>query len=955
MASDFSRITFNPKKHYRGVLMQQGRVQLDADWNEQLALRQYRTHTETKDVIGQSGVPKKGDAFKITPFADGSDLLINAGHMYVGGLLCELENILPATSYFNQPYYPNPDNTHFQNNLGSPPLSPPSSPPLSPPTFQVPGLLDGAYLIYIDAWQREVNYLDDPLIREVALNEADTTTRLQNVWQVKLLAVKNTNGDCQTVFPEWQQLISPPSGTLNVQTVELEGNENPCVLPPTSGYQRLENQLYRVEIQKGGTSAEATFKWSRENASIETIIEGIDGNKVIVESIGKDEVLGFANGQWVEIVDEVSSLNGVPRQLVQITLVDPAKREITLDTAGISNPNNSVLKLRRWDQSTSSAEADGIPMTDSWLDLEGGIQVQFSEGSYRAGDYWLIPARTATGEVEWPPYEIPNLHPQPQAPKGIQHQYCKLALLIVQNGVITVEDCRPLFPSLTEICADDICYQSENCDLRATTVQEAIDELCQRGGRGCTYHVSPGPGWEAVFDLIEPGRDAEICFEVGNYPLNNTVQIQRKGHLKITGGGLGTRIMANNSEAALRFENCSSITIRDLYAQTGKIGTRKNDLTEHLNGTLTFRDCGRVQLNSIALRCGSGAIRAATCITVRNDSPGAGIVRIQNSDLSIGYRQQGILLVNVREALIENNSLTTYQKSARLNLGRLVANKKYRANLKGRLLSNTKFGPRSTSSGSTNTTLSFGNTSISFNTPTGLRREWEQILRENPPVRAANNNDLYNHVLSLADRILVDEVFRNRYSQMKAFFDRSAAQDPAVASQGITIGGRGANDIRILNNSLSSVLQGIHVGLSNRNDNNEPYLSGMLTIAGNTIEVVLPATIHRLERYGIFVGNCRSLIVENNNISLSRLPDASRLEVEGIRVWGVLGNRLMITKNYIADKNGNQKNSFNIGIRVRPLNNINSISQWVVSWNVAPSKRSTLSLDNGVMGEHNTP
>jgi hypothetical protein len=32
---DFSRDTFDAAKHYTAVLMQQSRVQLDADWNEQ--------------------------------------------------------------------------------------------------------------------------------------------------------------------------------------------------------------------------------------------------------------------------------------------------------------------------------------------------------------------------------------------------------------------------------------------------------------------------------------------------------------------------------------------------------------------------------------------------------------------------------------------------------------------------------------------------------------------------------------------------------------------------------------------------------------------------------------------------------------------------------------------------------------------------------------------------------
>ncbi|HEX3531938.1 MAG TPA: DUF6519 domain-containing protein, partial [Thermoanaerobaculia bacterium] len=35
MKGDFSRDTFRKRKHYNRVRMQQGRVQLDADWNEQ--------------------------------------------------------------------------------------------------------------------------------------------------------------------------------------------------------------------------------------------------------------------------------------------------------------------------------------------------------------------------------------------------------------------------------------------------------------------------------------------------------------------------------------------------------------------------------------------------------------------------------------------------------------------------------------------------------------------------------------------------------------------------------------------------------------------------------------------------------------------------------------------------------------------------------------------------------
>jgi hypothetical protein len=47
----------------------------------------------------------------------------------------------------------------------------------------------------------------------VALGEADTTVRLQNVWQVKLLQVGNTAATCQTDLEEWNNFIARPTGS----------------------------------------------------------------------------------------------------------------------------------------------------------------------------------------------------------------------------------------------------------------------------------------------------------------------------------------------------------------------------------------------------------------------------------------------------------------------------------------------------------------------------------------------------------------------------------------------------------------------------------------------------------------------------------------------------------------------------------------------------------------------
>ena len=52
MKADLSRQTFDPFKRFTRVLTQQGRVQLDADWNEQAAILLHQLRTLAADLIG---------------------------------------------------------------------------------------------------------------------------------------------------------------------------------------------------------------------------------------------------------------------------------------------------------------------------------------------------------------------------------------------------------------------------------------------------------------------------------------------------------------------------------------------------------------------------------------------------------------------------------------------------------------------------------------------------------------------------------------------------------------------------------------------------------------------------------------------------------------------------------------------------------------------------------------
>jgi hypothetical protein len=428
MKGDFSRLTFDPKKHYRRVLMQQGRVQVDADWNEQEAIHQHRADVEARDVIGRCGAPIHDAGFQIT-VNDKGELVIGKGRFYADGILCEND---AEIGYLQQPDLPNPPKP--ADALKSAPVG----------------------IVYLDVWERHITALDDPRIREVALGGPDTATRGQTVWQVKILPVKPGMAgqpSCGSRFAEWDALTAPSDATLNART-QPPGTDSPCLIPPTAGYQRLENQLYRVEVHKGGALGAATFKWSRDNGSVVTAIEKLNGQEITVNDVGPDNVLGFANGQWVELVDDRIELLGQAGPLIQIDKVDAATRTVTLKSAPAGIDQTKRPKLRRWD-SAGELKVE-VPAGDGWIALEGGIQVHFAAGNYRMGDYWLIPARTATGEIEWPPFQVPNATPLPQPPAGVHHHYCRLALIqLGANGNLqVVEDCRPLFPPLTEIGTD---------------------------------------------------------------------------------------------------------------------------------------------------------------------------------------------------------------------------------------------------------------------------------------------------------------------------------------------------------------------------------------------------------------------------------------------------------------------------------------------------------------------
>jgi len=242
MNGDLSRVTFNPLKHFTSIVWQQGRVQMDADGNEQAAILLYYLRSLAADLIGQHGGPadlfngavitqrncgfgiiaaaQTGNTFfpnKNGVLADEQKQLIDArgagkfplfitsGHYYVDGLLCENETL---TVYREQPYLERADDDEIKK-------------------------LAGIYLFYLDAWERFVTAADDSSLSEVALGGADTAGRNKLISQIRFrlldgAAALPTCGDFTTKDTGWaavlKQLRPANRGSLRAMAKDRNGN-----------------------------------------------------------------------------------------------------------------------------------------------------------------------------------------------------------------------------------------------------------------------------------------------------------------------------------------------------------------------------------------------------------------------------------------------------------------------------------------------------------------------------------------------------------------------------------------------------------------------------------------------------------------------------------------------------------------------------------------------------------
>lgn len=550
MSFDISRSTFRPRKNFLGVVMQQGRVQLDSDWNEWQSEFARRIQAGTLDIVGRAVYPASTpNAFKITPTTNASGapaLSIGAGRFYVDGLLAENHGPKDQSTW----------DTALAELSGAPADSTTTASTDYTQQPYLPGATlptgNGPFLAYLDVWERDITWLEDPNLIDKALG-IDTTGRIQTVWQVKLLDLSSISGtpDCSTDIPAFDALNAPPAAQLTNGLVPNAAS-GPCCLAPNTGYTGQENQLYRMQVHQPGTlgtvpaggftyplpAGTPTFKWSRDNASVATSVSAIGTvstssgsvSTLAVASLGRDSVLSFAVNDWIEILDDVYELNGQPGEMYLITGVTAASNTLTLNgtvsahfplTGGQTNPKLHT-RIRRWDQQAQIYSTDSSGNTTPWIDLtsagstgdipippagttlvlENGITVSFAlnpaTGSFNSGNYWTFAARTADGSIE-------QLTAAP--PQGIFHHYARLAIVT--------------FPSTATDCRVEWGTPSSNCNC------------------GCTVDIAPSDitgnnTLQSVFDKYQnQSTPITICLAAGTYSLPAPLRLTT-AHTNIT-------------------------------------------------------------------------------------------------------------------------------------------------------------------------------------------------------------------------------------------------------------------------------------------------------------------------------------------------------------------------------------------------------------------------------------
>jgi hypothetical protein len=514
MASDRARVSYDPSRKYRGVIAQQGRVTVEADWNEAATIGEERDRQTVLDLVGPFATPDRG--YKVTAatpagLRSGSapgQLTIGPGTLYLGG---ERLDLTERVRYSDQPDWLD----HSTDPLWSCPRLRPA-----------PRLRHE--LVYLLAAEQEVSAVEDPALADVALGGPDTMQR-RRILQ-RFVRCPSESGSCE----DWRDALEksladhglrfcPAAMTaqsdarLQVSLSAAPGCGEPAA---AGGYLGAENQMIRVMVTAVDDKTGApTIVWGFDDASflyrVHTEVQELGNTALTLASAPVDSYHYPQRGQAVELLrdavrltktDYIASSAGFVSTVTEAyqptgkTLIiagGPARpgepgcyHDDYLDTNRTPQPY-----LRVWQDTAYAEPGQAVPLGDT------GVCVTLtSETNFHVGDFWHFALRPIQPTIVYPER---ILH-APQPPDGPRAWACPLAVVTWDDSDDdnpAVSNCVPRFSGLTELTAGS----GGSCTLDigpeqvedGAGLQNLLDEHARRGP--LTVSLQPG-----TYTLPEP-------------------------------------------------------------------------------------------------------------------------------------------------------------------------------------------------------------------------------------------------------------------------------------------------------------------------------------------------------------------------------------------------------------------------------------------------------------------
>ena len=501
MAGDRSRVSYDPGRKWRGLVAQQGRVTLDADWNEAATIGEERDRLMTLDAVGPFGTPDAGYGVTATGTAGPAavpvparpgELTIGPGTLYLGGERLDLD--VPVR------YSTQPDWLDYSTDR------------LWVPT-DVPDAAGTSYeLVYLLASEQEVSATEDPALADVALGGPDTMQR-RRILQ-RFVRQPSPSGTCAGAwgafvgslgakglqFDQASMMIGSTT-TLQVTLPPISDGSDPCKPTAAGGFQGAENQMIRVMVASVDDTGVPTIVWGFDDASFlyrlteATYDSAARKATVTLASAPVDSFHHPRAEQAVELLrdavkltatDYIAAPAGVVGQLSSD--YDPARMRLVI--SGELHPDylsaaTSQLYLRVWQSAVKVQSGVAAKLGDT------GVTVTLtSTGAFHPGDFWRFALRPVKPATVYPARYLTA----PQPPDGPRTFACPLAVLTWANGNATVLNCVPPFDDLVQLTARTGCCTVNVRPSRVAggaTLQALLNSYANRG-RPITVCLEPG-------------------------------------------------------------------------------------------------------------------------------------------------------------------------------------------------------------------------------------------------------------------------------------------------------------------------------------------------------------------------------------------------------------------------------------------------------------------------------